>query len=513
MPAAKRPKLLGNTPKSTKPQQNSAAPATVSSPNATPTSSNSSGAIDWEAQCRQLQRENARLSEQLAAAQSQLQTSSSGSAGPSTAGKQKAQAAAVELLKYTPEQHTAFLRTARRAPAIVTLDLTCLDRTTSSFAQGNMSLMAALFAKPKWRPDKKVDAVLAALMAGPDDVRHLDLGDASWATEDKYAQQLVKLLRKYKKAVTNLSITMRALVQPSSGSMSKSQVNVLDIIGAMPSLTNLELTVTSVDNHYSAYGGEFRSKVEQFGNKRPKVSFAKLKEIELYLTRDWFDNQFSGVDDFDDFYEHSEDVGGGGGREECVDDRVPDLLQHRKDVVTHLDMSCFRKTRVELPIVDLLAGLTKLRTIALRSDFLHVIKDMTLLESVELHVVAGFAPEAVQAVGGVLANLTELEVALGPAASGDSDAAVAALAGTCSRLKKLCLVGNGWRDAALSSMLRGAAVACIEDVRMAKCGGVLAQHFPALASMPSLKSVSLPLRLQAAGAVDPKRPGLVTVWE
>ena len=66
--------------------------------------------------------------------------------------------------------------------------------------------------------------MLAALMAGPEDVRHLDLGDASWATEDKYAQQLVKLLRKYKKAVTNLSITMRALVQPSSGSMSKSQV-------------------------------------------------------------------------------------------------------------------------------------------------------------------------------------------------------------------------------------------------------------------------------------------------
>lgn len=63
----------------------------------------------------------------------------------------------MELLKYTAEQHTAFLRTARRAPAVGTLDLSELQRTTASFAQSSLGLMA-LFNKPKWRADKKVSA-------------------------------------------------------------------------------------------------------------------------------------------------------------------------------------------------------------------------------------------------------------------------------------------------------------------------------------------------------------------
>ncbi|XP_034240568.1 uncharacterized protein LOC117644931 isoform X3 [Thrips palmi] len=505
MSAAKRPKLSGDALKSNgvEPQ-----PALKSPPGA---------AIDWEAKCRLLQLDNARLSEQLAEAQRQLQKASSDVAAktPSAApAKQKAQAAvALEVLKYTAEQHTAFLRAARKAPAIASLDLSALRRTTSSYAANSMGLMA-LFKPPKWRPDKKVDSVIAALTAGPDDVRHLDLGDAEWATDDKYAKELVKLLRKYKKTVTSLNITMRALVQPASANMNKSQANAIDIISAMPNLTTLELTVTSVDNHFSAYSGEFQTQIEQFGNKRPKVCFAKVKEIELYLTRDWFDNQFGSVDQFGEYDEFSDSVGGGGGREEYEDDRVPDLLQHRKDAITHLDMTGFKKTRVALPIVDLLAGLSKLRSIALRSHFLRIVADMTLLESMELHVVGDVsAATADGRVSGVLAGLTELEVAVPPAASTAVDAALGALAAMCARLKKLSLIGNGWRDASVAAMLQGAAKDCLEVVRLSKCGGVQAQHFPALAKMPCLKHLYLPFRLQAVWPVDSKRPELVPVWE
>ena len=71
----------------------------------------------------------------------------------------------------------------------------------------------------------QVDAVVAALLAGPEQVQHLDLGDAAWATDTQYAKQLLHILRKYKRSLTSLRITMRALVQPTAGGMAKSQVS------------------------------------------------------------------------------------------------------------------------------------------------------------------------------------------------------------------------------------------------------------------------------------------------
>ena len=73
------------------------------------------------------------------------------------------QAQAVELLRYDPEQHGVFTRAARKAPAIVWLDLSRLARTTASFKQprGGVGIFAALMfdlpvKAPKWNPDKKV---------------------------------------------------------------------------------------------------------------------------------------------------------------------------------------------------------------------------------------------------------------------------------------------------------------------------------------------------------------------
>lgn len=443
-----------------------------------------------------MEMQNANLKEQLAATQQQLKEASASVTSAAGTAKKAQAPAKLEELVYSPEQHSNFLRTARRVPAIGLLDISGLDRTSSSFAGGPFS-MKILFGKPQWRSDKKIDAVLAALTAGTDNVERLDLGDAPWATEFKYAKDLVKLLRKYKKSLTSLRITMRALVQPSG--KGSSQANAIDVIGALPNLAKLELVVNSVDNHFSAYGGEFQTERMAFGSKKPKVSFAKIKDIELYLSRDWFDQQFGGIDsncDGDDYYSAYESIGGG--YDETEDDRLPDLLEHRKDVITHLDFTDFKKTRVHLPIEDLFASLTKLRSISLRSEFLHIIKEMKVLKELELHVVGGAAAATLEELSPVLSAVEVLAVQVGPAVEpAAADALLEAMARLCSGRTEMSLVGAGWRDAAVGCMLRTGSAA-LRCVRLAKCAGVQAHHLSLLSSLTQLQEIALPQRLKTA---------------
>ncbi|KAE8744357.1 hypothetical protein FOCC_FOCC009010 [Frankliniella occidentalis] len=445
VPAAKRQKTSAN------PKQTSAAGP----------SGAAGGTVDLEAHCRALEMQNANLKEQLAATQQQLKEASASVTSAAGTAKKAQAPAKLEELVYSPEQHSNFLRTARRVPAIGLLDISGLDRTSSSFAGGPFS-MKILFGKPQWRSDKKIDAVLAALTAGTDNVERLDLGDAPWATEFKYAKDLVKLLRKYKKSLTSLRITMRALA------------NAIDVIGALPNLAKLELVVNSVDNHFSAYGGEFQTERMAFGSKKPKVSFAKIKDIELYLSRI------------------------GGGYDETEDDRLPDLLEHRKDVITHLDFTDFKKTRVHLPIEDLFASLTKLRSISLRSEFLHIIKEMKVLKELELHVVGGAAAATLEELSPVLSAVEVLAVQVGPAVEpAAADALLEAMARLCSGRTEMSLVGAGWRDAAVGCMLRTGSAA-LRCVRLAKCAGVQAHHLSLLSSLTQLQEIALPQRLKTA---------------
>lgn len=71
---------------------------------------------------------------------------------------------------------------------------------------------------------RKLDAVLTALNGLPAQVRSLDLGDAAWAQEAEYAKQLLQLLRRWKRSLSTLRLTSRALLQPCSSSRSKQQV-------------------------------------------------------------------------------------------------------------------------------------------------------------------------------------------------------------------------------------------------------------------------------------------------
>ena len=123
---------------------------------------------------------------------------------------------------------------------------------------GKFRTILGVFVFFQWKPDRTLDAVVASLTAGPDEVDGLDLGDAEWASEDKYAKDFSTILRKYKKSVTNVCVTMRALVErPETEKSNKktkwryakhntvaeySRVNVLDLIGTMPKLTSMQLT-------------------------------------------------------------------------------------------------------------------------------------------------------------------------------------------------------------------------------------------------------------------------------
>ena len=142
----------------------------------------------------------------------------------------------------------------------------------------------------------------------------------------------------------------------------------------MPRLERLVLVYVRLSLHFYTYRSEFDDTrcawLQQLSGSKPSPFFLPaLKSIELHLTRDWFERQFHyamlpfhdpAITDFE-----YEDVGGGE-REEEKDDMLVHILEHRKDVVTFLDMSPVSQTHYRLPIVDLFAGLTNLRGIDLR---------------------------------------------------------------------------------------------------------------------------------------------------
>lgn len=95
----------------------------------------------------------------------------------------------------------------------------------------------------------------------------LDLGDAKWASEDKYVKELKTLLVKYKPTLTYLRVTMRALVdryivQKTGKAKYRSPetyVNI-DILATVANFTKLErlaIVFSEGPGGKQVYRGEF----------------------------------------------------------------------------------------------------------------------------------------------------------------------------------------------------------------------------------------------------------------
>ncbi|XP_034256436.1 uncharacterized protein LOC117654238 [Thrips palmi] len=156
------------------------------------------------------------------------------------------------------------------------------------------------------------------------------------------------------------------------GTTSLIKVNVLDTLGSMQNLTTLKIVFNNVDEERDAYSGEFDSECHS------KKLFSKLTQLEIHLTKDWFDHLSKGSD---------------APREDRI---LTDLLTHWKGAITFLDMNAVVKTAKEPSFLSLLPGLHALRSIALRVEFLPVTKDMAALESLGL-VVEDATPEVLDA--------------------------------------------------------------------------------------------------------------------
>lgn len=310
-------------------------------------------AVNAAMRVKMLEAENERLKKQLVAPQPQEET---------------------DEVKYTLKNHAKFITAMQKANGVRCLDLSDLARSTKSFTEGRT---------PKWKPDNKIDAVVATLLTTTSNVKELNLGDAKWATEEKYAKDLLKVVRHYKKNVTTLRCTVRSMVElvvsmkvkvPKKiwwcaalgpvphfpGTTSLVKVNVLDTLGSMQNLTTLKIVFNKVEEDKSEYNGQFNSE------KNKKPMFTKVTQLEIHLTKEWFDNLPNN--------EESEDL------------VLVDLLTHWKHAVTFLDMNGVRKTGEEDYMLPLVQGLHALRSIALRVEFLSVTKGMAALESLGLVV-------------------------------------------------------------------------------------------------------------------------------
>ena len=135
----------------------------------------------------------------------------------------------------------------------------------------------------------------------------------------------------------------------------------------------------------NAYAGEFDPASQK------KKLFGKVKNWEIILTKDWFEDRFNDVSSCDSEPEEAAAESSRGWRssylrESQPDKQLMDLLKYRADVITRLDMKAVKKTKEEPTLVGLIAGLKNLRSIVLRAEFLPITKAMRQLESVEMHV-------------------------------------------------------------------------------------------------------------------------------
>lgn len=419
---------------------------------------------------------------------------------------------AAARVKYVRFRDEEFAAAVAGAPRIARLSLAKLIRTRKD---------AGVFGNDPKR-DKHIEAVLKALGGATKDVAALHLDDAEWATCKMYSPMLVRLLASYKQSLRTLSMTNRLLLQPDG----KKKNCIWKVVSSMPHLEELRLTYVALSLHYYTYGGELRKDDYVPATLRAKTTsvLPALKRIHLYLTPDWFERQFrAAIDGGSDYEDFEYESAGGGEREEEQEDFLEDLLTSRGDAVTVLDMTCVKKTHMELEIVDLLAGLPNVRSIGLRVELLRVTKQMARLATVCVAFHHDPAPE-----DGAVAEAAAL-IAAGPASwSGlegltlqvPSKAApprvfsaaapkrvrqvqaswnqvLTAAAGTCRLLKSLTLEGRGWAPDALQQVL--AQNPSLETVVLDETGELLEPHHLALLrDMAALKRVQLGTALRDA---------------
>ncbi|XP_034255178.1 uncharacterized protein LOC117653543 [Thrips palmi] len=478
------------------------------------------GAVRKQMRLSALEEENADLREQLAALQ-----------------------APTQVLKYVEADRPGFLKNLNKSKGILMLDLSDLKRGTNSFDSGWYGMF------PKWKPEKRLDGTVAAMVAATNEVQGLDLGDGSWAAEDHYAQELVKMLRKYSKTLTNVRVALSTLVEryETVASLNKKgrhrkyaqitmgKSNVMNVLGGMSKLSSMKLIVNCVgrsDHCEVAYGGEFATDVAK------KKLFGKLKQLEVFLTDEWVRAHMGGAD-----AEKAEDGLGSEGGQESDDDEdqpplrrwtaykpprrdqpdamVSDLLRCRGDVMAHLDMVPVRQAQAESPFVAQIAKLGKLRSIALQADMLAVTRKMGSLESIELHLDGRLSTEAVEKLSELLSTvqplqkLKKLDIKLRQARVGEQVCPLlAAVAENCTRLEVFKLNGSGWRQEDVSALLQGGASESLRELHLDQCGALEAVHLPMIAALPKLAKARLPSRLLGqAGAAAVKERGLDLRWQ
>lgn len=433
--------------------------------------------------------------------------------------------APTKVLKYVEGERPAFLKNLSKAKGVEMLDLSELDRVSNRFDSGWYGLF------PKWKPDKRLDGTVAAMVAGTEEVQGLDLGEGKWAADDQYAQELVKMLRKYSKTLTNIRVAMSTLVEryetvkslnqkkrhKSWATITMGKSNILNVLGGMTKLSTMKLIVNRAGrDEYSkvAYAGEL---VPVAGKKK---LFSKLNQLEVYLTDPWVRSHMGGDEGPAEdatpmavkFY-HPE-------RHSHPDPCLSDWLQHRGDVVTHLDMVPVGARQSESPFVAQIAALPKLRSIALRAEMLGVTKTMSSLESVELHVDGALSSEAVEKVTELfsqaksLQGLQKLKILVKQARVNDPVRPLLAAVGQhCRRLAVFEVTGSGWLEEDLTALLQGPAAGSLSELLLAQCGAVGSDHLPIIAALPKLTTLRLPSRLLGApGAADVKKMDLDLQW-
>ncbi|XP_034243838.1 uncharacterized protein LOC117646769 [Thrips palmi] len=417
-------------------------------------------------------------------------------------------------VKYVRFRDEEFASAVAAATRIARLSLTQLMRTRKE---------DDLFCEVK--KDKHIEAVLKALGNGTKDVAALHLEDAQWATCKMYSPLLVKLLASYKESMRTLSMTNRLLLQPNNG---KKKDCIWKVVSSMPHLEELRLTYMPLSLHYYTYRGEL-SVDDHYGlpsaaTKQAPAALPALKRLHLHLTTDWFQQQFrAAIDGGPDYEDFEYESAGGGEREEEQEDFLVDLLAAKGDAVTVLDMACVQKTRMELEIVDLLAGLHNVRSIGVRVELLHVTEKMSKLQgaTVVFHHTPAPKSDAVVKAAAVIAaapatwaGLKQLTFAvpskapfslalfakapekLVRKAQASWNQVLTAVAGVCCSLKCLTLEGCGWSADALHQIL--AKNPSLEEVVLDENPELEPRHLALLKDLAALKRVQLSPTLRRA---------------